>query len=55
VSISNLRLIISGFALLLFGIVIALVDKSSFSYLSGGLGLFLVIVSCSVKDEKDEK
>lgn len=52
---SNIRLIICGFALLLFGIIIALIDKSTVAYISGGLGLFLIIVSCSVEDVKGEK
>ena len=54
-STSNIRLIICGFALLLFGIMIALINNSLFSYIPGGLGLFFVIVSCSVKDVKGQK
>ena len=54
-SIPNIRLIICGFALLLFGIIIAVTGRSAYAYIPGGLGLFLIIVSCSVKDEKGEK
>ena len=54
-SIPNIRLIISGFALLLFGIIIAITARSNFSYIPGGLGLFFIIASCIVKDEKGEK
>lgn len=41
----NQKLIISGFALLLFGILLALVP-SFFGYISGGLGLFFVLLGC---------
>ena len=54
-SVSNIRLIICGFALLLFGILIALVNNSTFSYIPGSLGLLIIIISCSVKDEKCDK
>lgn len=61
-STSNIRLIICGFALLLFGIIIAIAGSTSsipwgsnYAYILGGLGLFLVIISCSVKDVKGEK
>lgn len=61
-STPNIRLIISGFALLLFGIILAITGSTSsipwgsnYSYIPGGLGLLLVIISCSVKDTKDEK
>ena len=54
-NIPNIRLVISGFALILFGILIALVNNSSFSYIPGGLGLFFIIAACSIKDDKNEK
>lgn len=52
---SNIRLIISGFALMLFGVIIAINGSSTFSYIPGGLGLFFVIVGCAVKDASGEK
>ena len=54
-SIPNIRLIISGFALLLFAIIIAITARSNFSYIPGCLGLFFIIVSCVVKDGTGEK
>lgn len=47
----NKKIILTGFALLLFSIVIAIISHSSFSYIWGGFGLFLVIAGCFIKDK----
>ncbi len=51
----NAKLIICGMALLLFGIIIALVNKSPMAYILGGLGLFFVAVGCFAKDDSSSK
>lgn len=45
----NRKSIVSGFALLLFGIIAA-INQSFLSYISGGLGLFIVLAGCIGKD-----
>ena len=49
-SVPNIRLVISGFALILFGILIAVCSQSAFAYLPGGLGLVFVIGACTAKE-----
>lgn len=44
--ILNIKLIISGVALLLFGIIIAVMSKNPVSYIIGGLGLFFAVIGC---------
>ena len=51
----HVKLIICGIALLLFGIIIAIIDKSPFAYIIGGLGLFFVFVGCFTKDDFNNK
>lgn len=51
----NIKLIISGMALLLFGIIIAIMSKNLISYVAGGLGLFFVVVGCFGKDDSNTK
>ncbi len=40
------KLMIAGFALILFGIIPAVMQESGWAYASGGFGLFFVIVGC---------
>lgn len=49
-STSNIRLIISGFELMLFGVIVAICNQSAFAYIPGGLGLLFVIIACAAKD-----
>lgn len=51
----NIKIIICGMALLLFGIIIAIMSKDSVSYIAGGLGLFFVVVGCFTKDDFNDK
>ncbi len=51
----NKKIILTGFALLLFSIVIAIISQSTFSYIWGGFGLFFVIAGCFIKDEIKKK
>ena len=48
------KLVVGGFALLLFGVIAAL-NKSALSYISGGLGLFFVLLACFAGEEKSEE
>ncbi|TYP48694.1 hypothetical protein [Thermosediminibacter litoriperuensis] len=48
---NNIKLIICGMALLLFGIIIAIISKNPIAYLFGGLGLYFIIVGCVAKDD----
>jgi|GEM_PF-851691 len=48
------NLIASGIALLLFGIIVAIVSQSVLSYVIGGLGLFFVIIGCFAEAEEGE-
>ena len=52
--IANIRLIISGFALMLFGLIFAVCSQYAFVYIFAGLGLFLIIIGCAVKDIRGE-
>ncbi|MDD5936099.1 MAG: hypothetical protein PUC65_11165 [Clostridiales bacterium] len=51
----NKKIIITGFAILLFSIIIAIISKATFSYILGGFGLFFVIAGCFIKDEVKKK
>lgn len=48
------KLIVGGLALLLFGVIAAL-NQSVLSYISGGLGLFFVLLACFAGEEKGEE
>lgn len=50
----NQKLVVSGIALLLFGIIIAVMSNSALSYVFGGLGLFFVILGCFAKERQNE-
>lgn len=45
-SISKIRLIICGFALILLGINIAILSQTTVSYIFSGLGLVMIIIAC---------
>ena len=47
----NKKIILTGFAILLFSIVIAVVSHATISYIFGGFGLFFVIAGCFIKDD----
>jgi hypothetical protein len=49
------KLIVSGFALLLFGILLALNGAVSFSYVSGGLGLLFALIGCFGANEQEDQ
>lgn len=51
----NTKIIICGMALLLFGIIIAIMNKDPISYIAGGLGLFFVVAGCFGKDDLNDK
>ena len=48
------KLIVSGGALLLFGILLALTGENALAYVFGGLGLFLALVGCFASKDQDE-
>lgn len=50
----NQKLIISGFAFLLSGVIAAL-SQSNVTYILGGLGLFFVLLGCFATQEKNEE
>lgn len=49
----NIKLIISGMALLLFGIIIAIMSKHPASYVVGGLGLVFVLGCLFIEEDSD--
>jgi TRAP-type mannitol/chloroaromatic compound transport system permease large subunit len=51
----NIKVIISGMALLLFGIIIAIMSKNPVAYVIGGLGLLFVFTGCFAKDDYNSK
>jgi len=53
-SISKIRLIICGFALILLGINIAIVSHTTISYIFSGLGLVLIISACFENTDENE-
>jgi hypothetical protein len=46
----NIKVIIFGIVLLLFGIIIAIMSKNPISYVIGGLGLLFVVTGCFTKE-----
>ena len=46
------NLVISGVALLLLGILLAVLTRSPISWIIGGLGLAFAMISCFTEDEK---
>ena len=46
------NLVISGVALLLFGILLAVLTRSPISWIIGGLWLAFALISCFTEDEK---
>lgn len=48
------KLIICGFALLLFGINIAIVNQNVLSYVFSGLGLTLIVIACFANDDEKD-
>lgn len=46
------KLIVSGMALLLFGIMVAIMSRSVISYIIGGLGLVFVACACLTKESE---
>lgn len=49
----NHKLIVGGFALILFGLLLALTGDKVLTYIIGGLGLFLSLVGCFVPDDQE--
>lgn len=47
----NTKIFISGIALLLFGIIVAIMSKDPISYVIGGLGLLFVVAGCVTKED----
>lgn len=47
----NVKLIICGMALLLFGIIIAILSKHDLAYIVGGLGLVFAVTGCFANDD----
>lgn len=46
----NKKIILTGFALLLFSITTAILSQSTLAYVIGGFGLFFVVAGCFIKD-----
>ena len=42
----EMRSVITGFALLLFGVILASLDAENYALICGGLGLLLIVVRC---------
>ena len=51
----NRKLMISGFALLLFAILIAVMSGALLSYIVGGLGLCFVLFGCYAEGSGERK
>ncbi len=52
--ISKIRLIICGFALILLGINIAIVNQTMVSYIFSGVGLIMIISVCVAQPDENE-
>lgn len=48
----NQKIIVTGIALLLFGIILAIENQSAISYIFGGLGLFFAVIGCFAKENE---
>lgn len=47
----NIERIITGMAILIFAMIIAIVSQSEVAYIVGGLGLFFVILGCFTENK----
>ncbi|MPN20866.1 hypothetical protein SDC9_168245 [bioreactor metagenome] len=49
----NHKLIVGGFALILFGLILAITGEKMLTYTIGGLGLFLSLVGCFAPGDQE--